>query len=200
MFNKKLAAAAGWIFLATATSLTAQETVKVNPSPGRVEVGLSYTYMRANAGPGECGCFNMSGGTAEAAIRVWRGFSAVADITGTHTGSTSTPDQPLSLLFFSGGPRFTYRQQRSSRYSLFGQGLFGTVHGFDAPFPTTASPESTSANALAVFVGGGFDISIGHHLAIRAIEADYGLTHLPNAVNDSQHLLRLSTGLVLRRW
>ena len=200
MFNRRLVAATGLIFLATATSLGAQETVRMVPPAERLEISLDYTYMRANAGPGDCGCFNMSGGNAEAAVRVWRGFSAVADITGTHAGSTSIANQSLSLVSVTGGPRFTYRPHWASRYRVFAQGLVGTVHGFDAPFPTTASPLSTSANALAVFVGGGFDISIGHHLAVRAIQADYGFTQLPNQVNDSQHLLRLSTGLVLRRW
>jgi hypothetical protein len=28
----------------------------------RIELGVNYTYVRANAPPGDCGCFSMNGG------------------------------------------------------------------------------------------------------------------------------------------
>ena len=72
----------------------------------------------------------------------------------------------------------------------------GAVHGSDAPFPNSSGSTSTSATALAVLVGGGLDISLSRRVAIRAIQADYGLTHLPNNANNGENLLRISAGLV----
>ena len=164
----------------------------------RAEVAVDYSYMRANATPGQCGCFSLDGGSAEAALRVYRNFSVVADITGDHAGTTSISGQALSLLSYTGGPRFSYPLQRypRARITPFAQGLVGVVHGFDAPFPNSSGTLSSSANALAVLVGGGIDIAVSHKFAIRAFQIDYGLNHLPNNANNSENLLRVSAGVV----
>ncbi len=49
-----------------------------------------------------------------------------------------------------------------------------------------------------MIAGGGFDLRISRHLAIRPVEADYVLTLLPNGVNGTQNNLRLSAGVILR--
>ena len=165
--------------------------------PGPVTLAFNYSYMRANAGPGNCGCFHLSGGSAEAAFHAWRSFSVVAQVSGEHAANTNVQGQPLSLALVTAGPRFTYPLHHS-RLAPFVQGLAGAVHGFDAPFPTSAGSEAFAATAVAVLLGGGIDISLRRHVGIRAFEADYGLTHLPNAVNDRQNLLRLSAGVVFR--
>jgi outer membrane immunogenic protein len=194
MFSTKLLGVVVSVLLLGSAMAVAAE--KPEPLP-RAEVAVDYSFMRANAGPGTCGCFNLSGGSAEAAVHLWHGFSGVVDVEGEHTGSADTPGQSLSLLFFTAGPRFTYRRPKHERFAPFVQGLVGAVHGFDAPFPT-ASGVVFSANALAVQVGGGLDIAVRHHVAIRAFQADYAFAHLPNNVNDHQNLLQLSAGLVFR--
>ncbi|HEX4022109.1 MAG TPA: hypothetical protein VHX63_13265 [Acidobacteriaceae bacterium] len=162
-----------------------------------VEVSIGYSYLRANQGPAQCGCFNMNGGDAEVAFYVDRGFSAVADLTGEHSGSVNGGPQGLSLVSFTAGPRFTYPVRR--RYAPFVQALFGGVHGFDSSFPVI--PGTTgSANSFAMLAGGGLNIRWKSHLAIRPIQADYFLTHLPNGLNDRQNNLRLMTGIALRLW
>jgi outer membrane immunogenic protein len=166
--------------------------------PHQIEVAFNYSYMRANAAPGQCGCFNMNGGSGEFAIQAWRGFSVVADLTGEFAGSSNIPGQSLALVFVTAGPRFTYFTHRFSRYTPFVQGLVGVVHGFDAPFPNDSGSTSGAASALATVVGGGLDISINHHLAVRPIQADYGFSQLPNSVNAHQNLFRYSAGIVLR--
>jgi peptidoglycan-associated lipoprotein len=162
-----------------------------------VEVSVDYSYLRANQGPGMCGCFNMNGGNAEVAFYIDRGFSAVADLTGEHAGSVNGGAQGLSLVSFTAGPRFTYPIRR--RYEPFAEALFGGVHGFDSSFPVTPGPTG-SANGFATLVGGGLDIRLKSYVAIRAFQADYFLTHLPNGVNDRQNNLRLTAGIVLRLW
>jgi outer membrane immunogenic protein len=164
----------------------------------QVQVAFNYSYMRANAAPGQCGCFNMSGGSGEFAVQAWRRFSVVADLTGEFAGNSNIPGQSLALVFVTAGPRFTYYIHRFPHYAPFAQGLVGVVHGFDAPFPNNSGSTTGAANALAAFVGGGLNISINRYLAVRPIQADYGLSQLPNSVNAHQNLFRYSAGIVLR--
>jgi outer membrane immunogenic protein len=162
-----------------------------------VQFAFNYSYMRANAAPGQCGCFNMMGGSGEFAVQAWRGFSVVADVTGELAGSSNIPGQSLALVFVTAGPRFTYHPHRFHRYAPFAQGLVGLVHGFDAPFPNNSGSTANTASALAALLGGGLDISLNRYLAIRPIQADYGYSQLPNSVNAHQNLFRYSAGIVL---
>jgi hypothetical protein len=166
-------------------------------SSHQVQVAFNYSYMRANAAPGQCGCFNMMGGSGEFAVQAWRRFSVVADLNGEFAGSSNIPGQSLALVFVTAGPRFTYYSHRFSRYAPFAQGLVGVVHGFDAPFPNSSGSTNGAASALATFVGGGLDISVNHYLAVRPIQADYGLSQLPNSINAHQNVFRYSAGFVL---
>jgi hypothetical protein len=45
--------------------------------------------------------------------------------------------------------------------------------------------------------GGGLDVVLSPHLAIRVFQAEYFLTLLPNNVNDRQNNFRLSIGVVI---
>ena len=145
----------------------------------------------------------MNGGSTEVAIHVWRGFSAVADLTGERaSGSTTAPEDGLSLASFTVGPRFSYgfSGTKLSRYTPFVQGLVGTVHGFDSQFPNSDGTVSGAANSLSVLADGGLDITVKKHLAIRVIQADYLRTRLPNNAGNEQNLLRLGAGVVFRIW
>ena len=182
--------------MCTAAVLAQAREDTVSP-PHQIQVAFNYSYMRANAAPGQCGCFNMNGGSGEFAVQAWRGFSVVADLTGEFAGSSNIPGQSLALVFVTAGPRFTYHTHRFHRYAPFAQGLVGVVHGFDAPFPNNSGSTTGAASALAAFVGGGLDISINHYLAVRPIQADYGLSQLPNSINAHQNVFRYSAGIVL---
>lgn len=162
-----------------------------------IEIFVGYSYLRANADPGQCGCFPMNGGSTEVAFHTWRWFSAVADLTGERSGSVNGGQHGLSLVSFTAGPRFTYPVHR--RYAPFVQTLVGGVHGFDTYFPVTSGPSGAS-NSFALLAGGGLDIRMKSWLAIRPIQADYFLTQLPNGVSNRQNNLRLSAGVVFRLW
>jgi outer membrane immunogenic protein len=162
-----------------------------------VEISVSYSSLRANQGPGQCGCFNMNGGSTEITFHPYHWFSAVADLTGEHSGSVNGGGQGLSLISYTAGPRFIYSIH--DRYELFAQALFGGAHGFDTYFPV-ASGTIGASNSFAMLTGGGLDIRVKPYLAIRPVQADYFLTHLPNGVNNRQNNLRLSAGLVFRLW
>jgi hypothetical protein len=162
-----------------------------------IEISVGYSYLRANQGPAQCGCFNMNGGSAEVAFHTYRWFSAVADLTGERSGSVNGGPQGLSLASFTAGPRFTYPVHH--HYAPFAQALLGVAHGFDSYFPVT-SGSTGAANSFAMLAGGGLDIRIKSYLAIRPVQADYFLAELPNGANNRQNNLRLSVGVVLRLW
>lgn len=162
-----------------------------------IEISVGYSYLRANQGPGQCGCFNMNGGSMEVAFHTYRWFSAVADLTGEHTSGVNGGPQGLSLVSFTAGPRFTYPIHH--RYAPFVQSLFGAVHGFNSYFPVT-SGSTGAANSFALLAGGGLDIRVKSWLAVRPVQANYLLTQLPNGSNNRQNNLSLSAGLVFRLW
>jgi outer membrane immunogenic protein len=173
------------------------------PQYAPLEVSFSYSYARANAGPGQCGCFNMDGGSTEVALHAYRALSAVVDLTGERVGSIgSTPGAGLSLVSVTVGPRYSLRFSggKRSRYTPFVQGLVGSAHGFDGLFPSANGSVAGAASALAVQAGGGLDLTMNRHVAVHAIQADYLRTQLPNAAGNQQNLLRVSAGIVFRVW
>ena len=113
-------------------------TGKTQSDVALLEVSFAYSYLRTNANPGQCGCFNMNGGNVEGALHIYRGLSAVADFGGENTGSVNNGGRGLSLISFTAGPRFSFSFHR--RFAPFAQGLFGAAHGFNSYFPVTAGP------------------------------------------------------------
>ena len=102
------------------------------------------------------------------------------------------------------GPRYTI-ETRSHRYAIFGEGQVGISNGFHSLFSEGCGPvesvnagTTSSSNALAVDVGGGFDMSLNHRFAIRAIRASYLRTQFPNTTTNVQNSLNLSAGMVVR--
>jgi hypothetical protein len=183
----------GWI------SAGAQQ-VETAPRYAPLEISFNYSYARSNAAPGQCGCFNMNGGSSEVALHAFRALSVVADLTGeraTTIGAGAGND--LSLVVFTVGPRFSHRFA-GGKFTPFVQGLIGAAHGFDGLFPGSGGALAGAANGRAVLAGGGLDLTINRHLAIRAIQADYLRTQLPNGQGNEQNLLRAGAGIVLRVW
>ncbi len=74
----------------------------------------------------------------------------------------------------------------------------GEVDGFAGVYPR-AGGATPSANSLAVQAGGGLDVGLSPHLALRVVQADYVRTQLPNSLTNVQNSLRLGLGIVIRR-
>jgi outer membrane immunogenic protein len=171
----------------------------------RAEVSLAYSLTDANAPPGKCGCFLANGASAEGNFRMYRGYTAVADVTYAHAGNLANTGEPLSLLMATGGVRLNFRfgHQRDDGWDTyykvkpFVQGLVGMAHGFDGSFPQSSGFISPSANSVAILAGIGLDIKWRRHLSFRAIQADYGYTRLPNLASNNQNLLRISSGITI---
>lgn len=161
----------------------------------RLEIGFDYNYVRANGPPSGCGCFSMNGGNAWIGLPLGHHFSAVAEFSGQYADDVNATRSDLTLYSYLFGPRYT--PWDSSRFRPFGQALVGGAHA-SGTFQPNASGGSGSSNAFAVAAGGGVDIGVMRHFALRAIEADYYLTRFPNGVNGHQNNLRISAGFILR--
>jgi outer membrane immunogenic protein len=181
------------LLLAAACAVPA--VAQSNP-PALWEAAAGYNFVHTNAPPSGCGCFSMNGGTASIARRFTPSFSIAGEFKGVTNSNVSASGHSLTLLTYLAGPRYLLLPGRG-RFSPFAQVLVGGVHASGALYAASGSP-SGSANAFAASMGGGVDVSLNRHVALRLVEADYLLTLLPNGVNSRQNNLSLSTGVVFR--
>lgn len=161
-----------------------------------IALSVDYTAMIGNAPPGNCNCFLLNGGSSEELFHVWKNVAAVAQIAGNHTDHVPQSQQGLSLVTFMGGPRYSFHTMQ--RLTIYGQFLVGGVHGFNSYFPKDDMSSTGAASSLAFAPGGGVEVGVKNWLSVRAVEAEFLETHLPNDVNDYQHNLRISSGVVFR--
>jgi outer membrane immunogenic protein len=161
----------------------------------RVDVGLDYNYVRTNAPPGGCGCITLHGGDGWAAVNVTNSIAIVGQVSGQRASNIEGRGGDLAFTSFLVGPRYSFTVTR--RFVPFAQVLFGGAH-ISGPLAPGKSDIPGSANAFAMTAGGGVDIGLNRHFAIRAAQIDYYMTRFSNGVNDRQNNLRLSAGVVVR--
>jgi opacity protein-like surface antigen len=161
---------------------------------------------------------NLNGWNAQGTMNVMPHLGITADVSGNYqtVGSLS----PMSGTFFSVNQRlynFLIGPRLSTafdRFSVFGHTLFGVAHsslgaGVALPIIGGVSRRLTSANSFAMALGGGVDIEISRHLAIRAGQLDYLYTRFSptdaistgffsNSLSGHQNSFRYSTGIVFR--
>ena len=160
------------------------------------EVALNYTYVHSNAPPGGCGCFSWNGGSAAAAWHFSDRFAVVGDFAGVYAGNVDSSGISPTLVSYLFGPRYTY-QARGGKLIPYAQILLGGAHASNGYFPSGTS-NSSSANAFALTAGGGLDITVAQHVAVRAGQVEYLYTNFANGVNGHQNSLRVSAGVVFR--
>ena len=176
-----------------ASAAAAQQPVKATP---RFEAAATYDLSGANLTTGSG--FWMQGGSASLAGGITHHFSAVAELSGLHSGSIIGVQVPLSLVTIAFGPRYRWSAgPKAHDLSIFGQALVGETHGFDSVFPA-AGGANASASSVAFELGGGIDLGLGHHAALRLVQANWLRTSLPNATTNVQNNLLLDAGVVLR--
>jgi hypothetical protein len=171
-----------------------QKTTSTKQANTTFEIAVTYDASRANviAGTG----FWMHGGSIEVHGQFWHGLGVVVDVTGLHAARLNSSGVGLDLVTATFGPRYTWSKPHA-RCSFFGQALAGEANGFNSTFPGT--PQAvTTANSIAEQLGGGVNIQAKHHIAIRAFEADWLRTQLPNSTTSAQNNLKLGAGFVLR--
>ncbi|MGZ4866310.1 MAG: hypothetical protein ACXV7C_03760 [Candidatus Angelobacter sp.] len=174
---------------------------------GTVFGGYSLLHNNSN---------NFNGWDAQGTFNFTPHFGVTADFTGnsrqlagvSFLGFSAGTDQHLYNFLF--GPTATAYFGKSS---VFGHALFGEAHsslsaGVTVPILGGISAPITSANAFAMAFGGGVDIGLSRHFAIRAAQLDYIRTSfnstdalasgLSTDFNNHQNSFRYSGGIVFR--
>ena len=158
------------------------------------EVDLAITYSAEHSNLTSGGNFWRQGGGAELSAEVFRGFGIAANVTGTHIKDINNSNVPLTTVTATFGPRYTWSRKK---LAVFGQGLIGESRGTDGVFPSSTGALS-EWNSFALQVGGGIDLRIDRHFAVRPIQADWIRTQFPNGGTNVQNNLRLGAGIVFR--
>jgi len=180
--------------IGTVPPMSGQAFPGAGTMPAPLEVTLAYNAVRSNGSTGACACFWMQGGKAEFSAAFTRGFSVIGELAAQHVNGINSANQDLGLVTYLFGPRFSYRKYRG--FTLFGQALIGGVHGFDAYFPNT-NGSAVTPDAFAMAAGGGLNLGVSRHLAIRPVQMDYLRTQLPNDAGNRENSLRLGAGIVI---
>jgi len=118
-------------------------------------------------------------------------FSALFGST-TDTVGTIKFDISLHRQTYLFGPQFNFYP--NDKVKIFVHPLFGGVHD-TTKITIGTTTTSFSANAFAMAFGGGVDVNLNNHFAIRPIQFDYVPTHFGGAWQSNY---RISTGLVIR--
>jgi hypothetical protein len=159
---------------------------------------------------------NLNGWEGQGTFNFTRHFGVTADFSGNSKQlagfsvlgfSAGTQQHMYNFLF---GPTVTGYFGKSS---VFGHALFGAAHsslgaGVTVPILGGISAPIDSANAFAMAFGGGIDIGLTRHFAIRAAQVDFIRTNfnsvdalasgLATNLNNHQNSFRYTGGVVWR--
>ena len=185
----------------------------------RGEVGLDYSYVRfAPSAPYSKG-HSINGGGGSIAYNINDVIGVKMDLQGYESTKTSI-NIPPNQLFPNGlsgrvqGNLFTYLfgpqiTLRSHFIHPFGHVLFGGAHSnvYANVFRQLCATQNGSCpnvdkapsnNTFAMTFGGGVDIPVGKHVAIRPAEVDYLLTTFDNPFTggSNQHNFRYAAGVI----
>jgi len=181
------------IFASVPTNAQAVPTRQYGLTPGQtslLDLGVNYAFFHANAPPSACGCFSLEGGSATIVLNMPTVLSWVGDISVGHANNINATPQNITILNVLVGPRFSFRT--SHRVTPYFQALVG------ASRETSNYAAVHDVSAFAFSPGLGLNARLTRHLQWNLVEADYLYSQLPNAVNNYQNDLRITTGLAIR--
>ena len=181
----------------------------LNSYTPRVEVFLGYSYVRAvpTLAVGNRVVW-LNGGSASIAYNFNRHWGIVGDFgdytnseiqfPGAYNATIDVNNANGGVLSYLTGPQLSFRHER---FTPFVQALFGGVHASEVDIANCTSscillPEE---NVFALTAGGGVDVNIYRHFAIRIIQAEYMMTRFQNyntGTTAMQNDMRLSAGVV----
>ena len=147
----------------------------------KVEVFGGYSNLTANL---NASSFNMNGVNFSVAENLNSWFGGALDFS-SHFGTEN--GLRINTLSMTYGPVFSYRKNK--HIVPFGHGLLGAVRG-GPDYLNISKPEIR----FGVYVGGGVDVKVTPHIALRLIQADYLMTRFSSVRQDN---IRLSAGIVL---
>ncbi len=158
---------------------------KAQDETPKAELYGGYDYVRLNTGGSS---FNFNGGGGQFAYNANHWLGLVGDLDGYYTSSAFG----AGLFSYMFGPRINVRGH--GRVTPFAQVLLGGARSID----------TSPLNAFAMTAGGGIDVKISRHFAIRPVQAEYFLTKFTVAAtssiaaNNLQNNFRYSAGVIFR--
>jgi len=216
-----IATAAFGLFLMPAFNLRAQvapaatqNSVGVNTDTPKAELFVGYSYLRAVPTMADGNRLVwLNGGSTSIAFNFTRHLGLVGDfggfddskfyLAGAGGNPSSTVDSSGTVYTYLLGPRFSFRNHE--RVTPFVQALFGGIHASDVTLSSGCTGAGCTPlpaeNSFAMTAGGGLDIGVNRHFAIRIVQAEYMMTRMENhstAAGASQNDMRLSSGIVFR--
>jgi len=201
-------------------SFAQQETSQV-ATRGTLFGGYSLLHSSNDLGSPSIGNSNfnlggsLGGWEAQGTYNFTRHFGVTADFSGNSKQlagfsalgfSAGTQEHMYDMLF---GPTVTGYFGKSSVFghALFGVALSSLNAGVSAPIVGGFSAPLDSSNAFAMAFGGGLDIGLSRHFAIRAAQVDFirtnfntldSLTGLTTGTSTNQNNFRYSGGVIWR--
>jgi len=150
----------------------------------RAEAFGGYSYVRVSD---QGTSVNLNGGSGAISVNPNHWNELVADFGGYHFNQSGVSGSVITYLF---GPKIAFRGER---VNPFAQALFGGAH-ISVPIGSS----SASENAFAMALGGGLDVKVAQHFAVRLIQAEYLMTKFNDGANNRQNNARISAGIVVR--
>ncbi len=182
----------------TSLSLVAQDTSKVDPDFSKVDVfgGYQYTHLGSAISP----VASAQGWDGSFTYNINKNFGVTADINGAYqTVSGSyigvSGSFPGHYYSFAGGPTYSFTSK--GKFKPYVHALFG-----DARVSSSASADgvtvSASSNGFTTLIGGGLDMRLSRHLALRLVQADWVYYHFGLTGTSSANTFKVATGVVYR--
>ena len=159
------------------------------------DAALTYHWVHTNTPAGQCGCFDINGGGLSASMHLILGFSAVGEFSSEQATNILSSGKSLTLTTYLVGARYTLNRLWPKALhgpQPFVQALVGAGH---AGGGIAAAGDGTTS--FATRVGGGLDLPIAKHIAVRG-QADFFLTQFNNTTNNRQTNALIGGGLVYR--
>jgi len=175
--------------------LSAQNKAQSRSIAHETELAVTYSAQMGNSIAGNQ-FWMPTGAGAELSMQFFRGFSGVVNVTGSHVDNINGSGVGLTLFTTTGGVRYT-AQTDDQALAIWGEALFGDSHGSNSLFPTSTGTTS-SANSFATKVGGGWDLRLDKHLAVRPVEMFWVRTQFPNGGTNVQNNYQIGAGLIWR--
>jgi outer membrane protein OmpA-like peptidoglycan-associated protein len=181
----------------------------------RVELFIGYSFWQATPETNRNRVLYLNGGSTSVAFNFTPAFGVVFDVAGfadtrvrlplNGTPPTRVYDASGEVSTFMAGPRISFRHDR---ITPFGQVLFGAAVAsavtVNACSGSLASCEPLAREtAYAATAGGGVDLTLTRHIALRLFQLEYLLTGFrnvdsPTGMKSWEGNIRLSTGIVFR--
>jgi outer membrane protein OmpA-like peptidoglycan-associated protein len=196
---------------AQVASAATQNSAGVNTDTPKAELFVGYSYLQAvpKLADGNRLVW-LNGGSASVAYNLNRHWGIVGDV-GDYTNSEirfqgasgatfNVDDADGGVISYLFGPRLSFRHDR---VTPFVQALFGGAHASEVTLSNCALNCTLlpTQNTFAWTGGGGLDVTVHRHFAIRIIQAEYLMTRFQDyssGTTASQNDMRLSAGLVFR--